>query len=262
MIAVTARRLPRTIYSLWLQGRDAAPDVVKLCFDRWERLNPDYDLRVLERRDFEAVLRGFPVDPARLTVQAASNVCRVRLLGSTGGVWADATLLPMIPLRAWLTEAPQGVDLFGFHPPGRARPIASWFLACGLGSYIARRWQDRVEAYWYKPRTLHQDPRDAGFIEPADPTWEVSLSGGAARDSHPYFWFHYLFGELLETDPLFAQAWSAAPDVTSAPATGLQRLLGERPGASEADVAEVARRAPVQKLDWRHRYPIDLLSRL
>lgn len=252
---------PRTIYSLWLQGRDNAPEIVQLCLDRWERLNPEYELRVMEQRDFDAVLADFPVDPKSMTIQAASNALRARVLAQNGGIWVDATLLPILPLSDWLTDMLGGTDFFAFNRPGPDRPIATWFLVCGQRNYIMRRLLRSVEAYWHKERTLIVDPREGNPV-PEDPLWEVSLTGGGAKDTCPYFWFHYLFGELLHTDESFRSAFAASRDIPSEPATRVQNLIRETPDATKADVYEVARQAPVQKLDWRQDYPLDVLASL
>ena len=252
---------PRTIYSLWLQGRDNAPELVQLCLDRWERLNPEYELRVMEQRDFDEVLRDFPVDPQSLTIQAASDALRARVLAQNGGIWADATLLPVLPLSEWLSDMLGEADFFAFNPPGSDRPIASWFLVCRRQSYIMRRWLRSIEAYWYKERRLIVDSREGDAI-PEDPLWEVSLAGGGAKDTCPYFWFHYLFGELLDTEERFRREFATSRDMPSEPAVRVQRLLRETPDATKAEVREVARQAPVQKLDWRQEYPLDVLSGL
>jgi mannosyltransferase OCH1-like enzyme len=80
------------IYSAWLQGAAQAPSVVQSCFQRWARLNPEYQLHVLEASDATALLAGakFPAMPP----QALSDILRVKLLLEHGGLWEDATLLP------------------------------------------------------------------------------------------------------------------------------------------------------------------------
>lgn len=48
--------LPRVIYSAWLQGAAQAPAIAPFCFQRWARLNPEYQLRVQEASDAAALL--------------------------------------------------------------------------------------------------------------------------------------------------------------------------------------------------------------
>jgi hypothetical protein len=66
--------VPKVIYSLWLQGKDPAPPLVRLNFARWAALNPDYQSHILDRTDVDAPLAGVELPLAQMTFQALSNV--------------------------------------------------------------------------------------------------------------------------------------------------------------------------------------------
>jgi mannosyltransferase OCH1-like enzyme len=110
---------PRIIYSLWLQGEKEAPDVCRLCFDRWAALNPDYELRILDFNDVRRLLGDSSIPFYSMRPQAAlSNVTRARLLLRRGGIWVDSTLFPLQPLDEWLPETLQNTGFFAFERPG------------------------------------------------------------------------------------------------------------------------------------------------
>ncbi len=245
--------VPRIIYALWLQGAQAAPGLVRLNFRRWSLLNPGYELRVLNGDDVDRLLVDFPLRPAQMTMQALSDVVRAKLL-LQGGVWTDGTVFPTVPLDAWLPDHVQDGGFFAFERPGVDRPLSNWFLAAAPDHVIVRKWWAELVRFWWKPRSVRM------YI-PTDPVWEVAPSGGASKDEYPYYWLHYLFRYLLETDADFAARWDRCSKLSAGPPQILHGLCADsRP--DRAAVLEAARAAPVHKLNWRHTYPLDILEAL
>jgi hypothetical protein len=251
--------MPRVIYSLWLQGEKQAPDIVRLVFQRWSSLNPNYELRILDGEDVDELLRGLPIAPRVMTVQALSDVARMGLLVE-GGVWVDATVFPIAPLDSWLPDVMKDSGFFAFERPGVDRPVASWFIAAEPNHLLTTKWWREVKRFWSKPRSLATYD---GEVIPPNPIWEVTPDGGAMKDEHPYFWFHYLFAYLLDNDADFATNWkSCSKWWADPPAYRLQALLqGDKQPSNEA-IAETARCEPMHKLNWRHKYPLDILAAL
>lgn len=249
--AAAAGVIPRRLFSLWLQGEGAAPDLVRLCLDRWRALNPGWSIEVLDRAAARAVLADFALFDA-LPAQALSDVLRIELLSRHGGVWTDATVLPAAPLDDWLAA---DAGFAAFERPGPDRALSSWFLAASAGSVLASRWRWAVRAYWDRPRTLAA-PDAFDLSRPGD---AVAPGAGAEGPVYPYFWFHYLFGRLVETDPVCAAAWRAAQRLPAEDAHALQTLWAADTGAGAAAVAAAAARSPLQKLNWRAGCRMDLL---
>lgn len=86
---------PERAFSIWLQGEDAAPDIVKACF-RSMRHHFGENVVVLDRHTLPLWidLPGHVVDKWRAgQIGAAhfSDICRVELLYRHGGWWLDAT---------------------------------------------------------------------------------------------------------------------------------------------------------------------------
>jgi hypothetical protein len=251
---------PKCIYSLWIQGESTAPDLVKLNWDRWSHLNPEYELKILDGIEARSCIGNFPIDLNALSPQAFSDVLRARLLADFGGVWADASVFPVMPLSEWIDHCLKSCTFFAYATPARDRPISSWFLAARKDSIIMKMWWKAVETYWFKPRKLIHNPKYDRKPIAKDPVNAVALSGGALDDSYYYFWFHYLFAYLCRMNKEFDRAWAACSRKSAQAPCKLQEFFKIYPRASFDVVAEVARLAEVQKLNLRVRYPLDLLA--
>ena len=132
---------PRTIWILWFQGWDRAPEIVSACRRSWEDLNPGWDVRALSNAELPHLLgHDSPLRAnagAWFTPQAHSDLVRIDLLARYGGVLVDATALCAKPLDDWLPDV-MGSGFFAFDAPAPDRMISSWFLAfsrvrCGPG---------------------------------------------------------------------------------------------------------------------------------
>lgn len=249
--------IPRIIYSLWYQGVGQAPETVRLCFQRWQRLNPGYEMRILEAADVRRLLQGLPLALERISMQALSDIVRIHLLAETGGVWTDATVMPTTPLDAWLPDHTEPTGFFAFDRPKPDRPLASWFLAASSSQMLIQKWRREVTRFWSKPRAC---ALYGGGLIPPDPDWEVAPDGGARCDTYPYFWFHYLFGYLLKEDADFARLWSLCRKVDAQAPHRLQRLFSQGSSPAPEAIVAAAQAAPVQKLNWRQPYPLGLLE--
>ena len=247
--------VPKVIYSLWLQGKEEAPDLVRLNFERWARLNPHYRLKILDRNDVEPLLKGVALPIANMTPQALANVVRTRLLLDKGGIWVDASLFPVKPLDDWLPDMLTEAGFFAFERPGPDRPISNWFLVATAENQILREWWKEIKRFWSKPRQLVN-----GI--PNDPVACVSPEGAAATDKFPYFWHHYLFQYLLENRPEVAALWNDCIKFSADFPHRLQFLFMNNNHPVEAEIRQAADAAPVQKLNWRASYPLDVVASL
>jgi Capsular polysaccharide synthesis protein len=181
--------LPKTIWCLWFQGWENAPDLVKACGASWRQHNPDWKIHYLSRDSLEAHLGPFPdlevLFETNVPMDASSNVIRIELLSRFGGVWVDSTVYCLRPLNGWIHHAmPSG--FFAFNRPTPDRMLSSWFLAAAGGSYLIDTWRRWTLAYW-KDR-----------MEPDD-----------------YFWFHHLFAEAYGEDAKFRAIWDSTPKLSA-----------------------------------------------
>ena len=77
----------------WRQGWDVAPELVRRCLRSWEYHNPGWTIRALDAETLPAYvdLSDFSAASERdFTVQTLSDLLRLGLMSTHGGVWADA----------------------------------------------------------------------------------------------------------------------------------------------------------------------------
>lgn len=173
----------KTIYILWFQGFDEAPEVVKKCANSWKVYNPDWDIILLDNNNLRNYINLENLDKFNKTAQ--SDVIRILLLQLYGGLWVDATTFCNQSLNDWLPNyIHQG--FFAFNKPGPDRLLSTWFLYSERGNYIIDKWYDR---------TLHY--------------YEIN------NNPHTYFWFHYLFGDLYNSDSKFKEIWDKVPKLSA-----------------------------------------------
>lgn len=253
--------IPKVIWSLWLDGEDNAPPLSQLVFECWKKLNPSWELRVLDKSDLASLLNSYPGHVLDLPPQALSDILRCRLLSDEGGVWVDASVLPVRPLDDWLpNQSPMG--FFAYDKPGPDRPIASWLLAATPTHEVLLKWEREVRRFWAEPRLLQMDPRKGNALVD-NPTLCVSPQGAAGTGSYPYFWFHYIFGYLVETQSHFRALWQATPKLSAIPPHQLQNLLKTRPDGDTTGLSETYfEAAHVHKLDWRQNLPESFVTEI
>ncbi len=176
--------LPRTIWTLWLQGWEEAPELPRTCLRTWQQRNPGWEVRPL---DLEALLELVqpPLPLAGKSPAAVSDIARLALLRRYGGVWVDSTVFCAAPLDSWIDEhAREG--FFAFSRPAPDRMLASWFLAAEPGHVVPAAWEDATTAYW---------------------------RGRSEADR--YFWVHDRFAEIYRGDPRVRRVWDAVPQLSA-----------------------------------------------
>lgn len=141
-------------YSLWAQGRDDAPKVVRRIFDRWERMVGVDRVHVVEGPELDRHIAELGFTDRTLTVQARSDMLRMKLLAERGGVRFDATVLPMPGMEAWIDTVLDGRDFFAFARPRRDMAVSNWFLASRSDNAPIRAWLANTVAFFRKDRRL------------------------------------------------------------------------------------------------------------
>lgn len=216
--------MTRIIWTCWFQGRDHAPFLVRQCLESWERLNPDWEVRCLDRYNllsYAPSLSEFDLEDRAITAASLSDIARIALLHEYGGVWVDATLFCNQPLDSWLPACMEE-GFFAFDRPDR--PLASWFLAAEPGNPVIAAWAEAVEDYW----------RDR-------------------VQADNYFWFHELFRAICAGEPAIAESWARVPRISALPPHQIQELGMLSPASDTAPLVD--RSLPLFKLTYR--YPED-----
>lgn len=264
--------LPKRIYSLWFQGLENAPPLVRWNFDQWVKLNPSYEFILLDEKTSLPYLSNLKIDLAQISPQAKSDIIRLKVLSEHGGIWTDASVVPLQPLDDWINRALGKTDFFAFEREGFVLPMSSWFLAAKPNAVILEHWSAIVEAYWSVERSALYVEGQPRFV-PTDPMASMEPFNPGKRTQYPYFWLHHLFGVLLQTNAEFSQAWDQRFRISALeahrfaehfnyqnkPRKNLQKVSYQLRRAlgfqGIRSIKEVSVGTQMQKLDWRINYP-------
>ena len=165
----------------WNKGYDQLNDLGKECVESWKVYNPDWELRFLDSANVETYFDISKWEDRKMAWCARADMLRINLLADYGGVWADCDVWCHRPLDEWLHDwGPKG--FFAFSLPETKRSIASWFLASVKGNYLTKKYRNKVAEYW-----------------------EDKLE----RPEGEYFWLHYLFAPMYESDKKIKEIWDA-----------------------------------------------------
>lgn len=201
----------KTIWMFWDSGLENAPEVVKLSYQSWVKLNPDYDVILLDRNNIKSIL-GFYFDDVfkqcsvDLGAAGKSDLLRLYLLNRYGGVWADATTFCKRPLSEWLDIEHTG--FFSFREKtADDRTLVSWFLASTPGHTITQSLLNHSLQYLFQERRISLDivglkttqmvAASKGVISKEGSGFRL-LEEMERKHCAPYFWMFYLFNEVVK----------------------------------------------------------------
>lgn len=167
----------KKIFVYWNKKINLAPNIVIKCINSLKINNLSWTVIVLDDenlKDYIDIKAEIPnIDEKKISKTAFSDILRIFLLEKYGGCWCDATVFCNNSLDNWLYKY-IGTGFFAFDKPGKDRLISTWFMYADTNSYIIKKWKQKTIDYWNSNNTNNE-----------------------------YFWFHYLFGELYNTDNLF-----------------------------------------------------------
>ena len=180
------------IFSIWLQGEQSAPDIVKACW-RSIKANSSRELVVLDSGSLgdwidlpphvtDKWKRGL-IKPAHFT-----DICRVALLYRYGGYWMDATDFLPAELPEWIDDRDFFVYMSGERLRGWYAYIQNCFIRARRGNYLLALWLNAMLVYW-----SHED---------------------SAID---YFVHQLLFRKAVGSDPRAAELFAAMPKIVQDP---------------------------------------------
>lgn len=259
------------IYSLWLQGYENAPDLIKTCIDQWVKLNPTYTFELLEQSDVEHLLKEFPLKINDITSQSLSDITRIALLNKNGGIWVDATVFPTKPLSDWLDATVNNTEFFTYQRAGQAeypkdRPISAWFLYATKPSIIIEKLWNETLRYWSVEHYKMIDSENSNYY--ADPISFMGLSQEIPSAPYPYHWFQHIFAYLIKTDVQFAKAWNSCTYKSITKPHQMQYWVREEllnknaiNILTEEKIKSIIEDSEMQKLNWRMRFPLKTMEK-
>ena len=226
---------PKTVWLYWHQGWDEAPRIVKACRRSWALSNPDWEVRALDHDGVRGMFPDLLPGETASTLTGFSDLVRLKLLSSFGGVWSDATVFCSQPISTAVTMLTQSARFFAFSHPAAERLISTWFMAAHARAPYVAAWCDAVEAYF------------AALIRDQ-------------RRTHSYFYVHYIF-EYIQRNPRLAVIYRLMPQVRVGNTGRTARLAGVKDPSKPLEgsltperLQEIERSLdefPIHKLTWK-----------
>ena len=173
---------PKIIWILWFQGFNNMDYVVKNVIQSWKKYNPDWEIVILTKENLSDYI--FVKLKSTQTFAAQSDIIRLKLLSTYGGVWADATLICMQPLNNWIYNLVLPAKFWMYHGRDNGKGGASWFIVSSKFSPLINEWNLLAEDYW------------------------------SNRDStHDYFWMDMLFENQRKNfvNSIISKEWEKVP---------------------------------------------------
>lgn len=142
------------IFSIWLQGEENAPEVVKACL-RSIRKNCPQELVLL---DAESIFKWISLPEhivekwrsGKMRPAHFADICRVELLYRYGGLWLDATDFVAHPIPEDILKQDFFVYMSGDRQRGFYSYIQNCFIRARKGSYLLKCWREAMFGYWAK----------------------------------------------------------------------------------------------------------------
>ena len=147
----------KTIWTIWLQGMDNAPEVVKNCYRSMEKNISGYDIKVITDDNYSEYVTfpGFIIekyDTGIISKVHFADLLRIELLVNYGGTWLDGTVFCSkfdFVRHSYFLES----DLFLFQNlkpglDGHCNSISSWLITSISHHKILMLVQALLHRYW------------------------------------------------------------------------------------------------------------------
>ena len=142
------------IYSIWFQGEQAAPPLIRACFDSIRR-HCHQELVVLDSGNIENFIdipsvitdkyRQGRIKPAHY-----ADICRVELLHNYGGYWLDSTCYATAPVPQWITDLDFFVYMAGHKYGSPYSYLQNCFIRARRGDWLLEAWRQMILDYWMR----------------------------------------------------------------------------------------------------------------
>lgn len=143
------------IFTLWLQGEEKAPALVKACFSSVRR-HCSQELIVLDAKSvFDYI--DLPAEivqkyrDGKIGHAHFADICRVELLYRYGGYWLDSTCFVTAPISDWIEQQDFFVYLTGDNYNIGGSPYSfmqNCFIRARKGAFLLAAWRAMILDYW------------------------------------------------------------------------------------------------------------------
>lgn len=143
---------PERAFTIWFQGEEKAPELVKACF-RSMRRHLKQELVVLDEKTLfdwitlpDHIVRKWR--EGKIPHTQFSDICRIELLFEHGGLWFDATDYVTAPVPEYIMDEDFFVFMAGEKIRGSYAVIQSCFMRARKGNPVMGVWREANSIYW------------------------------------------------------------------------------------------------------------------
>ncbi|MBR5904565.1 MAG: hypothetical protein IKZ49_03465 [Alphaproteobacteria bacterium] len=195
------------IFTIWLQGEDKAPALVKACY-RSVRRHCKQELIVLDANTIfnyinlpEEIVKKYR--DGKIGHAHFADICRVELLYNYGGYWLDSTGFVTSPIPDWIEKEDFFVYLTGDNYNIGGSPYSfmqNCFIRARKGAYLLAAWRAMILDYW-----MHEN------------------------HTFDYFMHQLLFKTMVMNDEKAKKYFEKMPHVAQDPTHALWWAYGNKP---------------------------------
>jgi len=246
----------------WHQGFNDTPPVIEPCVNQWKNLHPDWDIEFLDKDTIYDYAEPLPIKKEtldRMVLPHQSDLLRTQLLIKHGGVWADPTTFPLIPLEDWILDK-MDAGYFFFYKPGRDRVIANWFIATEKGNKTLDALYHSLISYWNKSNFRNTDNPKRDDV--------IQLNRFINRNLYmPKLWFtpiftkilrlctymvyHHMFYHLISSRKDLKEVFELMPKIKADLPLSFKKEIINDPLLPELKAVVDQKKAYMIKLNWR-----------
>lgn len=140
------------IWICWLQGLEAAPDMVKACVESVKRHHPEKKIHIITEDNFRkyATLPKYIIKKWKKGIISNAHftdLLRMQLIIEHGGAWIDATVYLTAPIPSLFYERKRFMYHSG-HDYDMKKICNNWFIIAGRDDRILKSIRDVLFAYW------------------------------------------------------------------------------------------------------------------
>lgn len=152
--------IPKIIWFCWFQGIDAAPALVKKCFNLLQKNLTDYKINIITSDNFtnfsnipDYIIEKW--EKGIISNTHFSDILRNNLLLKNGGYWIDSTVFVSNDIPTVIQNS--SFFLFQTYKPGcdgKCITISSWFIGSVKDNPVLELTQELLFNYWKKTNYL------------------------------------------------------------------------------------------------------------
>ncbi|MCQ2562121.1 MAG: capsular polysaccharide synthesis protein [Alphaproteobacteria bacterium] len=216
------------IWTIWLQGEEKAPALVRACY-RSVRRHCSQELVVLDEKSIfdyislpDVIVKKYR--DGKIGHAHFADICRVELLYKYGGYWLDSTGFVTAPIPQWITDSDFFVFLTGDNYDIGGSPYSfmqNCFIRARRGAYLLAAWRAMILEYW-----LHEN------------------------HTFDYFMHQLLFKTLVTNDERAKKHFAKMPHVAQDPTHALWWKYSDKP-YNKKQFDEITSGAFFQKTTYR-----------